>query len=123
MVKIRLARSGAKKKPFYHIVVTNKLNPRDGRYIERLGFFNPVAVGGEVPLRLDIERIEYWKSQGAQLSERVTNLVKFFNRHGEGEAAARVAPPETKAKEAQGQAVPAGQAGDVSAAAQDGASS
>lgn len=117
MVKIRLARSGAKKKPFYHIVVTSKLNPRDGRYIERLGFFNPVAVGGEVPLRLDIERIEYWKGQGAQLSERVTNLVKFFNRHGEGEAAPRAAPPETKAKEAKGQAVPAGQTGDVSAAA------
>lgn len=116
MVKIRLARSGAKKKPFYHIVVTHRLNPRDGRYIERLGFFNPVAVGGEVPLRLDIERIEYWKGQGAQLSERVTNLVKFFNRHGEGEAAARVAPPETKAREAKGQTVPAGETGDVSAA-------
>lgn len=120
MVKIRLARSGAKKKPFYHIVVTNKSNARDGRYIERLGFFNPVAVGGEVPLRLDIERIEYWKGQGAQLSERVTNLVKFFNRHGEGQAAARVAPPESKAKEAKGQTVPAGETGDVSEAAPQG---
>lgn len=98
MVRIRLARSGAKKRPFYHIVVTNKTSPRDGRYIERLGFFNPVAVGGEVPLRLDVERIEYWKSQGAQLSARVTNLVKSFHRHGEGVAAPRPAPPESQAK-------------------------
>lgn len=119
MVKIRLARSGAKKKPFYHIVVTNKSNPRDGRYLERLGFFNPVAVGGEVPLRLDIERIEYWKGQGAQLSERVTNLVKSFNRHGEGVAAERAAPAESKAKEAKGQTTPAGATGDVSAAGPD----
>ncbi len=120
MVKIRLARSGAKKKPFYHIVATHKANARDGRYIERLGFFNPVAVGGEVPLRLDIERIEYWKGQGAQLSERVTNLVKSFNRHGEGEAAPRVAPPESKGKEAKAQTVPAGETGDVSAAGPEG---
>lgn len=89
MVKIRLARTGAKKKPFYHVVVTDKANPRDGCYIERVGFLNPVAVGGEVPLRLDVKRIEYWQSQGAQLSERVTNLVKYFNRHSEGEAAAQ----------------------------------
>ncbi|RJS93821.1 30S ribosomal protein S16 [Salinisphaera sp. Q1T1-3] len=114
MVKIRLARSGAKKRPFYHIVVTDKRNARDGRYIERLGFFNPVAVGGEVPLRLDVERVEYWKSHGAQLSERVTNLVKSFNKHGEGEAAVRAAPPVSKAKEAANQQVPAGATGDVS---------
>ena len=116
MVKIRLQRSGAKKKPFYHIVATDKRNARDGRYLERLGFFNPVAVGGEVPLRLDVERVEFWKSQGAQLSERVTNLVKSFNKHGEGEAAKRVAPPESKVKEAKNQQVPAGATGDVSEA-------
>lgn len=116
MVKIRLQRGGAKKRPFYHIVVTDMRNARDGRYIERLGFFNPVAIGGEVPLRLDVERVEYWKGQGAQLSERVTNLVKFFNRHGEGEAPARAAPPVSKAKEAPKQTVPAGETGDVSEA-------
>lgn len=116
MVKIRLARSGAKKRPFYHIVVTDQRNARDGRYIERLGFFNPVAVGGEVPLRLDVDRVEHWKAQGAQVSERVTNLVKSFNRHGEGEAAQRAAPPESKAKEAKNQEVPAGATGDISEA-------
>ncbi|MAS11217.1 MAG: 30S ribosomal protein S16 [Salinisphaera sp.] len=117
MVKIRLQRGGAKKRPFYHIVVTDMRNARDGRYIERLGFFNPVAIGGEVPLRLDIERIEYWKGHGAQLSERVTNLVKSFNRHGEGQAPARAAPPVSKAKEAPKQTVPAGETGDQSAEA------
>jgi len=117
MVKIRLQRGGAKKRPFYHIVVTDQRYARDGRYIERLGFFNPVAIGGEVPLRLDVERVEFWKGQGAQLSERVTNLVKSFNRFGEGEAAKRAAPPESKAKEAPNQQVPAGATGDVSDAA------
>lgn len=116
MVKIRLARGGAKKRPFYHIVVTDQRDARDGRYIERLGFFNPVAVGGEVPLRLDVERVEYWKGRGAQLSERVNNLVKSFNKHGEGEAAKRAAPPVSKAKEAKNQEVPAGATGDVSEA-------
>lgn len=118
MVKIRLQRGGAKKRPFYHIVATDMRNARDGRYIERLGFFNPVAIGGEVPLRLDAERIEYWKGQGAQLSERVTNLLKHFNRHGEGEAPQRAAPPVTKAKEASQQSVPAGETGDASAEAE-----
>lgn len=100
MVKIRLARSGAKKRPFYHIVVADQRNSRDGHYIERLGFFNPVAVGGEVPLRVDVERVEYWKGRGAQLSERVLNLVKHQNKHGETEAPARAAPPVSKAKQA-----------------------
>lgn len=75
MVKIRLARSGAKKRPFYHIVVTDSRNKRDGRRIERIGFFNPVARGKEERLRLDLERVEYWTGVGAQLSERVNNLV------------------------------------------------
>lgn len=76
MVTIRLARSGAKKRPFYHVVVTDSRNKRDGRYIERLGFFNPVARGAEVPLNLDMARIEHWQSQGAQPSERVLELMK-----------------------------------------------
>ncbi len=98
MVKIRLARGGAKKRPFYHIVVTDKRNARDGRYIERLGFFNPVAIGGEVPLRVDVERVEYWKGRGAQLSERVLNLVKHLSKNGETAAPARAAPPVSKVK-------------------------
>ena len=75
MVKIRLARGGAKKRPFYHIVVADSRNKRDGRRIERIGFFNPLARGQEERLRLDLERVEYWEGVGAQLSERVANLV------------------------------------------------
>ncbi len=76
MVTIRLSRKGAKKRPFYHIVVTDSRNKRDGRYIERVGFFNPIACGNEEKLRVDHERVKYWLSQGAQASARVTNLVK-----------------------------------------------
>ena len=75
MVKIRLSRGGAKKLPFYHIVVTDSRKARDGRKIERLGFFNPVARGQEERLRVDLERVEYWKGVGAQISERVKSLV------------------------------------------------
>ncbi len=75
MVKIRLARGGAKKRPFYHIVVTDSRNKRDGRRIERIGFFNPVARGGEERLRVNLDRVEYWTGVGAQLSERVKHLV------------------------------------------------
>jgi small subunit ribosomal protein S16 len=76
MVTIRLARGGAKKKPFYHITVSDSRNARDGRFIERIGFFNPLAKGQEEKLRLDLERLTYWKSQGAQLSSRVSGLVQ-----------------------------------------------
>jgi small subunit ribosomal protein S16 len=76
MVTIRLARGGAKKRPFYHIVVTDSRNRRDGRYIERVGFYNPVATGQEEKLRIDQERVAYWISQGAQPSDRVAKLVK-----------------------------------------------
>ncbi|WP_031435702.1 30S ribosomal protein S16 [Methylomarinum vadi] len=76
MVSIRLSRGGAKDRPFYHVVVTDSRNSRDGRYIERLGFFNPLAQGNEERLRLDSERVEYWKSHGAQPSERVAKLIK-----------------------------------------------
>ena len=75
MVKIRLSRGGAKKQPFYHIVVTDSRKARDGRKIERLGFFNPVARGQEERLRVDLERVDYWKGVGAQLSDRVKTLV------------------------------------------------
>lgn len=76
MVTIRLARGGSKKRPFYHIVVADKRCKRDGRFIERIGFFNPVARGQEEKLRLDLERIEHWVAKGAQTTDRVANLVK-----------------------------------------------
>ena len=76
MVSIRLARGGSKKRPFYHVVVSDSRSPRDGRYIERVGFFNPQARGQEQELRLDDGRIDYWISKGAQPSERVANLIK-----------------------------------------------
>ncbi len=76
MVKIRLSRGGAKKQPFYHIIVTDSRVRRDGRNIERLGFFNPVARGQNERLRVDTERVDHWVEQGAQMSERVSHLVK-----------------------------------------------
>ncbi len=76
MVAIRLSRSGAKKRPFYQIVVADQRRKRGGRYIERIGFFNPMATGGEVRLRLDLARVEYWIERGAQPSERVSRLIR-----------------------------------------------
>ena len=76
MVVIRLARGGSKKRPFYHLVVANSRNARDGRFIERVGFFNPIARGGEVRLNVNAERIEHWVGQGAQVSDRVKTLLK-----------------------------------------------
>ncbi len=76
MVVIRLTRGGAKKRPFYHIVVADSRRARDGRNIERIGFFNPRATGGEERLRLDMDRMEYWIGTGAQPSDRVKSLIK-----------------------------------------------
>jgi small subunit ribosomal protein S16 len=76
MVTIRLSRGGSKKRPYYHITVTDSRMSRDGRYIERLGFFNPQARGQEVRLRLDSERLDQWVGKGAQMSDRVKTLVK-----------------------------------------------
>ena len=76
MVSIRLSRGGAKRRPFYHVVVTDSRNRRDGRYIERLGYFNPIATGGETELNIDLERADYWISQGARPSDRVASLIK-----------------------------------------------
>jgi len=76
MVTIRLARGGAKKRPFYHLVVTDSRARRDSSYIERLGYFNPMAKGQEVRLNLEQARIDHWLGQGAQLSERVAKLLK-----------------------------------------------
>ncbi|MBO1256102.1 30S ribosomal protein S16 [Alteromonas sp. 5E99-2] len=76
MVTIRLQRGGAKKRPFYQVVVADSRRARDGRFIENIGFFNPTARGQAERLRLDLERVEYWVSKGASLSDRVTSLVK-----------------------------------------------
>jgi len=76
MVTIRLARAGAKKRPFYHIVVADSRNKRDGRYVERIGFFNPLATEQEEALRIEADRVDYWISKGAKPSERVAKLIK-----------------------------------------------
>jgi small subunit ribosomal protein S16 len=76
MVVIRLARGGAKKRPFYNIVVADSRERRDGRFIERIGFYNPMAAGGEEPLRLATDRVTHWASVGAQLSPTVARLVE-----------------------------------------------
>ncbi|AVV34377.1 30S ribosomal protein S16 [Cobetia sp. cqz5-12] len=76
MVTIRLARGGAKKRPFYHLAVADSRTARDGRFIERVGFFNPVARGQEERLRVDLERVAHWQQQGAQVSDRVAQLIK-----------------------------------------------
>ena len=76
MVKIRLTRGGAKKRPFYHFIVTDSRSARDGRNIERLGYYNPVAAGAEQRVVLDTARVEYWVGQGAQLSDKVRALYR-----------------------------------------------
>jgi len=88
MVKIRLSRGGAKKRPFYHIVVTDSRSARNGRSIEDIGYYNPSATGGEVRLHLNKERADHWVSVGAQISERVSHLIKeFVQRQEQGEQA------------------------------------
>lgn len=76
MVTIRLSRGGAKKRPFYKIVVADSRYPRDGRFIERIGFFNPIASGQAERLRINLERVEEWVGKGASVSERVASLIK-----------------------------------------------
>ena len=76
MVTIRLTRGGAKKRPFYHIIVTDSRAARDGRNIERLGYYNPIATGGENRVELDTERAQYWVGKGAQMSDKVRNLYR-----------------------------------------------
>lgn len=80
MVVIRLARGGAKKRPFFNVIAADKRCPRDGRYIERLGYFNPIASGKEIKLSIDRERISYWLSKGAQMTERVMTLVADWDK-------------------------------------------
>lgn len=97
MVTIRLARGGAKKRPFYGIMVADQRRSPRGRFIERVGFFNPRARGGEQRLRLDAERVDYWISQGAQPSDRVKQLMKE-NAMGPEAVAEKAAAKVAKAK-------------------------
>ncbi len=83
MVVIRLARGGSKKRPFYHLTVADSRRARDSKFIERVGFFNPVARGQEKRLEINLERVNHWKAQGAQLSDRVDALVKEFSKEAE----------------------------------------
>lgn len=76
MVKIRLARTGAKRRPFYHVVVADSRSRRGGRFIERVGFYNPIAAGNEERLRIDTARVEHWKSCGARTSDSVAKLLR-----------------------------------------------
>lgn len=87
MVVIRLSRAGAKKRPFYHIVVTDSRKRRDGGYIENIGYFNPIARGQEVRLHLELDKLTHWQSVGAQLSDRVRALTKEFNKQEAKDAA------------------------------------
>lgn len=80
MVKIRLSRGGAKKRPFYHIVVADQRDARDGRNIERVGFYNPIAVGQEVKVQMDTQRVKHWIENGAQLTEKVKALYKAASK-------------------------------------------
>ena len=94
MVVIRLARGGAKKRPFYNVVVADSRDRRDGRFIERVGFYNPVAAAHEEGLRISQERVAHWKARGAQLSDTVAMLVKRAGpRAGCGAAAAAPSAP------------------------------
>ena len=81
MVSIRLARSGAKKKPFYHLVAADSRRARGGRYIERLGFYNPLAKDSEIATKINLDRGDYWISVGAQLSDRATKLVETYRKN------------------------------------------
>ncbi len=87
MVVIRLSRGGVKKRPFYHIVVADRRKACGKRYIERIGYFNPIATGKDIRLHLDQERANYWISTGAQPSDRVLQLIKTYKKTGEQAAA------------------------------------
>ena len=108
MVKIRLSRGGSKKRPFFHVVATNSRSSRDGKYIERLGFYNPNATDDEEDIKIDSERLKYWESVGAKLSDKVRYLLKLLelsreeraNQKNEKINKRRVIREEKKAKEA-----------------------
>ena len=107
MVKIRLSRGGSKKRPFFHVVATNSRSSRYGKYIERLGFYNPNATDNEEDIKIDLERCKYWESVGAQLSDKVRYLLKLLelsreersNQKNEKINKKKVIRQEKKAKE------------------------
>ena len=121
MVTIRLARGGAKKRPFYGIMVADSRRSPRGRFIERVGFFNPRAVGGEERLRVDTDRVEYWISKGAQPSDRVSALLKQFAKGPEALEAekakreAAIAAKKDAAAKAEADAVKAKEAAEAEA--------
>lgn len=82
MVTLRLSRTGANKRPFYHVVAKDSRTRRDSNHLERIGYFNPIASGAEVRLQLDLDRLNYWIGVGAQPSDRVSLLIAEFNKHG-----------------------------------------
>jgi small subunit ribosomal protein S16 len=86
MVVIRLSRAGAKKRPFYHIVVTDSRRRRDSNYIESIGYFNPVARGQEIRLHLEMDKLTHWQDVGAQLSDRVASLAKAYKKQNQDAA-------------------------------------
>ena len=94
MVVIRLARGGAKKRPFYNLVVADSRNRRDGRFIERVGFYNPIAGAGEEGLRIAHDRLSYWTQRGARLSDTVAMLVKRAPAPGAVATPAEAAPAQ-----------------------------
>ncbi len=95
MVRIRLTRGGAKKRPFYHIIVTDQRAARDGRNIERVGYYNPVAAGAEPRVVLDTARVDHWVKQGAQLTDKVRNLYREAGKIAAAAPAADAAPAAT----------------------------
>ncbi len=99
MVTIRLARQGAKKNPFYHVTVTDRAAPRDGRFIERVGFFNPIARGHSETLRIDLARVDHWLAVGAQPSDRVRKLIKRARAQAATPASGDTAAPEVRASD------------------------
>ena len=99
MVVIRLARSGAKKKPFYHIVAADQRMPRDGRFIEQMGYFNPVARGKATRLSCNMELIQAWVAKGAKPSPRVQRLLKEYAAGRVGARLARISPAQAEAAE------------------------
>ena len=130
MVVIRLSRSGSKQKPYFNVVVQDSHKRRDGRFIERIGFYNPMANDGAETLRLNLERITYWQSKGAQLSETVGRIVKLNAKGADGLAAMKkkdqakadakkakkLAAAEAEAKAAAAEAAPAEEASAAEAA-------
>lgn len=104
MVVIRLARGGAKRRPFYNLVVTDSRNRRDGRFIERVGFFNPIAGAGEEALRIAHDRVNFWQQRGARLSETVAMLVKRSPAPGVAPSTAPSTAPSAEAVAASAQA-------------------